>query len=226
MPPLNQLILPDEALIVANTAPVRPTVLPELQLRLVTIEQAWWTADPDNLSKQGIVDPYWAFCWPGGTALARLVLDYPALVRGRRVLDIGSGCGVAAIAARRAGASCVVANDIDPWALKSAAINAELNDVSLAYDSRDLIGASLDACDTLLLGDVTYAKDLVANLLPWFAALHARHVRILIADPQRGFLPQDWQPTWQVKVPAEIDADLSHWVQVPIYEYGVWDQEG
>ncbi len=97
--------------------------------------------------------------------------------------------------------------------------------MSLTYDSRDLIGASLDASDTLLLGDVTYAKDLVANLLPWFAALHARHVRILIADPQRGFLPKDWHPNWQVKVPAEIDADLSHWVQVPIYEYGVWDQE-
>ncbi|MCX6111106.1 MAG: hypothetical protein NTZ90_16045 [Proteobacteria bacterium] len=54
MPPLHHHNLPDEALIIGNTAAIRPTVLPELQLRLVTIEQAWWTADPNDLDCSAI----------------------------------------------------------------------------------------------------------------------------------------------------------------------------
>lgn len=36
------------------------------------------------------------------------------MVGGKSVLDIGSGCGAAAIAAKMSGASRVLANDIDP----------------------------------------------------------------------------------------------------------------
>lgn len=32
--------------------------------------------------------PFWAFPWAGGQALARYVLDNPATVAGRRVLDL------------------------------------------------------------------------------------------------------------------------------------------
>jgi predicted nicotinamide N-methyase len=41
------------------------------------------------------------------------LLDNNSLVRGRRVLDIGCGCGASAIAAKMAGAIHVIANDID-----------------------------------------------------------------------------------------------------------------
>lgn len=41
------------------------------------------------------------------------LLDNSKLVRGRRVLDIGCGCGASAIAAKMTGASRVIANDID-----------------------------------------------------------------------------------------------------------------
>ena len=43
------------------------------------------------------------------------------------VLDVGTGTGVLAIAARKIGASRVVGNDIDPQALRIAAENAERN---------------------------------------------------------------------------------------------------
>lgn len=36
------------------------------------------------------------------------------MVKGRSVLDLGSGCGATAIAAVMSGASQVLANDIDP----------------------------------------------------------------------------------------------------------------
>lgn len=44
----------------------------------------------------------------------RYILDNPCVVKGRSVLDLGSGCGATAIAAVMSGASQVLANDIDP----------------------------------------------------------------------------------------------------------------
>jgi predicted nicotinamide N-methyase len=41
------------------------------------------------------------------------LLDNASLVRGRRVLDVGCGCGASAIAAKMAGAINIIANDID-----------------------------------------------------------------------------------------------------------------
>ena len=43
----------------------------------------------------------------------RFILDNPDTVRGKRVLDVGSGCGASAVAAIFAGATEVCANDID-----------------------------------------------------------------------------------------------------------------
>src|SRR5689334_12235478 len=48
--------------------------------------------------------PYWAYPWAGGLALAHFVLDLPASVTGRRVLDFGAGSGLVGIAAAKAGA--------------------------------------------------------------------------------------------------------------------------
>ena len=39
---------------------------------------------------------YWAFCWGSGQALARYLLENPELIANKRVLDLGSGSGVAA----------------------------------------------------------------------------------------------------------------------------------
>ena len=58
-------------------------------------------------SDGGLCPPYWAVPWVGGQGLARYILDNPDVVRGRSVLDVGSGCGVAALAAATAGASRV-----------------------------------------------------------------------------------------------------------------------
>jgi ribosomal protein L11 methyltransferase len=58
----------------------------------------------------------------------RLMQDLP--LQDARVLDVGTGSGVLAIAAATLGAAHVVALDNDPDALQSAAENVELNDVA------------------------------------------------------------------------------------------------
>ena len=49
---------------------------------------------------------------------------------GDRVLDVGTGSGILAIAAAKLGAPEIIATDIDPLAVRIAAENAFLNDVS------------------------------------------------------------------------------------------------
>src|SRR6266851_4230513 len=87
--------------------------------------------------------PFWAFAWPGSQALARYLLTQPALVQGKRVLDFGSGGGLAAIAAAHLGASHVLACDVDPIALVAQRLNAELNAVSFESTAEGLVSRNL-----------------------------------------------------------------------------------
>src|SRR5215831_7657497 len=102
------------AFIRANTALVAPPLVPEIRLHLATEVVPLWRLTEEELQAQGIPPPYWAFAWAGGQALARYLLDQPDRVRGAAVLDFGSGSGLVAIAAAKAGAASVRAADIDP----------------------------------------------------------------------------------------------------------------
>ena len=98
--------------------------------------------------------PYWAYGWAGGTVLARYILDRPEAVKGRRVLDLGSGSGIVAIAAAQAGASCIMAADIDPFALVAAGLNAEVNGVVIQAVKGDLTQGSPPDVELILVGDL------------------------------------------------------------------------
>lgn len=126
---------------------------------------------------------YWAFCWGSGLALARLLTGEPARVTGKRVLDLGSGSGVAAIAAARAGARQVTACDTDPDALAATRCNGELNGVRL-----ELVGdpATLgDDYDLLLMADVLYDR----SNLPLLEAAARLARTVLVADSRIRTLP-------------------------------------
>src|SRR5947207_9398233 len=93
--------------VLGNTAITAPPLVPEIQLHLATEITPIWQATEESLARGAVPPPFWAFAWAGGQALARYLLDNPELVRGREVLDIGSGSGIVAIAAARAGAARV-----------------------------------------------------------------------------------------------------------------------
>jgi predicted nicotinamide N-methyase len=134
--------------------------------------------------------PFWATAWAGGLALARYVLDHPETVAGRRVLDVGSGSGLVAVAAALAGAASVVANDIDGYAIAAVHANANANGVHVACDDRDLTGGDGGDADVVLGGDCLYRADLSARFLPFAAAAAARGATVLLGDPDRGHAPE------------------------------------
>ena len=79
-----------EGFIRANTALERPAMVPEFRLWLATEYVPIWQATEAWLEQQNVDPPYWAFCWPGGQAIARYVLDNPGEVRGKRVIDFAA----------------------------------------------------------------------------------------------------------------------------------------
>ena len=175
----------------AETAPTVLPHVPEITLRLAPESVPLWTRiEDDPRLPQGA--PYWAFAWAGGLALARYVLDHPALVAGRRVLDFAAGSGLAAIAAAKSGAAHVLAADIDPLALVALSLNADLNGVTVAATVADLTtdGAfDPSTIDVVLASDAFYDPTHAAGAIAFLARCRAAGREVLIGDPGRADLP-------------------------------------
>ncbi|MBO9631394.1 MAG: methyltransferase [Shinella sp.] len=173
-----------------NTGVLAPPHVPEVKLRLATEAHDLWQKTEDELEKIGLPPPFWAFAWAGGQGLARHVLDHPDLVTGKSVLDFASGSGLVGIAARMAGASAVLAADIDPWSETAIRLNAALNDVSVDYTVEDMVDRD-DGWDVVLAGDVFYDRGFADVLIPWFSRLVARGAAVLVGDPGRAYCPRE-----------------------------------
>uniref|UniRef100_A0A8D0C500 Electron transfer flavoprotein beta subunit lysine methyltransferase n=1 Tax=Salvator merianae TaxID=96440 RepID=A0A8D0C500_SALMN len=157
---------------------------PEIKLRLLTPRCRFWY---DRAALWPYREPYWAIYWPGGQGLARYLLDNPKVVRKKKVLDLGSGCGATAIAAVMSGAAEVVANDIDPVAGAAVMLNCELNNLSpFPVLTENLIGTETENWDLIVLGDMFYSEELADGLHQWLKKYAHNHgTRVLIGDPGR-----------------------------------------
>lgn len=112
-----------------QVASTRLPMVPELQLYLIQEDLPQAPLSEQDYSRLMESPPYWAFCWGGGQALARWILDHPDYLSGCDVVDFGAGSGVVAIAAALVGASRVTAVDMDQDALRVSQMNARLNKV-------------------------------------------------------------------------------------------------
>jgi predicted nicotinamide N-methyase len=166
-----------------------PPLVPEIRLHLATEITPIWQATEATLAATNLPPPYWAFAWPGGQAIARYLLDNPALVHGRAVLDFASGSGLVAIAAAMGGARRAVANDIDAVAGAAVRLNAALNGVTVETDHADLLDGDAIGFDLVLAGDVCYERPMAERVTRWVRGLAARGVDVLLADPGRAYLP-------------------------------------
>ncbi len=206
------------AFIAANTAPGRHPLVPEIRLHLAGEMTPIWRASEDSLKAAGVEPPFWAFVWPGGAAMARHILDHPALASGRDVLDIAAGSAVAAIAAARVGARRVRASDIDATARAAIAANAALNGVTIEAPEGDLLAAPAPEAELILAADVFYDRAMSARIAPWLTAARARGTEVLISDPGRAYLPATGlEALARYKVPTSLDLEAGEVTETVIY---------
>lgn len=172
----------------AHLAVVTPPLVPELRVYAAELIVPVWEAT-ERLAGRPLPPPFWAFAWPGSQALARYVLDTPSLVRGCRVLDFATGNGLAAIAAARAGASTVLANDVDPLAIAAVAANCTLNGVAVGTSVIDLLDGDGQDCEVILAGDVCYEREPAERIVAWLRRCALQGAHVLLADPGRRYVP-------------------------------------
>ena len=105
----------------------------EIGQRLAVVP-SWQEYDTDRVKL--ILDPGLAFGTGGHetTSLCLEALD-ERVKGGERMLDIGTGSGILAIAALKLGAASAEGVDIDPVAVRTAGENAALNGTSLPTPS-------------------------------------------------------------------------------------------
>ncbi|XP_076159443.1 electron transfer flavoprotein beta subunit lysine methyltransferase isoform X1 [Alosa pseudoharengus] len=176
---INQFVMENTEIVSDNT------LTPEIRLSLFTPKCRFWQARPDTWP---FSDPYWAIYWPGGQALSRYLLDNPEVSRGKKVLDLGSGCGASAIAAKMCSAAHVVANDIDTVAAVAIQLNCEFNNLEpIPCVTDNLIGSEPEHWDLILLGDMFYDEDLADSLHTWLQmCIKVHNTQVYIGDPGRA----------------------------------------
>ena len=190
-----------------NTRLMPVGFVPEISLYLADEATELWQKTEDELGEIGLPPPFWAFAWAGGQALARYILDNPALVTGKTVLDFASGSGLVAIAAKKAGALRVTACDIDEFARVAMQENAAANLVDIEPCIANLIGAD-HGWDVIFAGDVSYERDMAESVTGWLQNLHQRGAKVLIGDPGRTYLARphlEMVCAYQVPVPRTLE---------------------
>jgi predicted nicotinamide N-methyase len=126
--------------------------------------------------------------WGGGLAIARHLHDHPEVARGRRVLDLGSGSGLCAVAAGLAGAAAVTAVDIDPFAIAALELNARANRQRIVTLDVDLTLDEPPDVDLILAGDCWYEEPTARRTTAWLRRASARGADVLLGDPGRRYL--------------------------------------
>ena len=201
-----------------HTEIASPPIVPELRLHLATEVTPLWQATERLLQDAQLPPPFWAFAWPGGQAIARYLLDEPAVIAGRRVLDLGAGSGIAGIAAARAGAASVLAIDLDDFACAAIELNAGLNGVSVGIGQRDVTAGPVPSVDCILAGDVCYERSAADRIAAWLRQRANEGTLILLGDPGRTYMPKGGlAPLVRYDVPTSLDLE-----DRTTRETGVW----
>lgn len=198
-----------EALLDRVTDFTAPPLLPELRVfQARSLVEVWAAAE--EIAGAPLPSPFWAYAWPAGVALARVILDAPERVRGARVLDVGAGGGVTALAIARAGAARVVANDVDPWALATARLAATRQGLAIATDDRDLTfhPEVVRDFDVVIASDLLYEKHAAPRQRALLDAARTAGADVLVADAERTYFDATGLTElarFDIRVPTDLE---------------------
>ncbi len=158
--------------------------------------------------------PFWADLWPASIGLAAYILSHGERLRGKRVLELGAGVGLAGIAGRMAGAEAVQ-SDFSSEALRFTRVNCRRNGVpeepTLLADWRQF-PAEAGTFDLILGADILYEKTLHPYLERIFETALNPGGEVWLADPGRDYARQFGEAmaaTWRIatdQIPVEYEA--------------------
>jgi SAM-dependent methyltransferase len=137
----------------------------------------------------------WSVVFPGGVWLAHHILNNPELFAGKKLVDIGSGSGIVAIAAAMVGAD-VTAIDSSPCAFYAIGENAKLNDVSIQIIQDDALlipyfdDNCYDKADIITAADTFYIHRGVDELIELLVSLAKEGKTVYATSHDEDILPQ------------------------------------
>lgn len=131
--------------------------------------------------------PYGVALWPAAIALAHEMVARADDIRGKRILELGAGTGLAGIVVASLGGR-VVQTDRNELALAVCRRNGERNGIQgIAYRLADWTAwDDTGHYDWIIGSDILYGKAMHPALRQIFAANLAPGGRILLADPFRA----------------------------------------
>lgn len=130
--------------------------------------------------------PYWAHVWSASRVLASQ-LAQRGLRRGQRLLDVGCGLGLTALAAAQLGAR-VYAFDLEPQPLAFLRASALANDLPVSVWRGDLLRPAVGKrFDWITAADVTYDAQLRVALVKLAEEALTFTGRLLCADSVRTY---------------------------------------
>jgi predicted nicotinamide N-methyase len=189
-----------------------------IRLYLADDAMALWQATREASGDPDEPIPFWGVAWGGGLALTRYLREHPDGVAGKRVLDLGSGSGLCAIAAAMAGAQSVTAVDIDRFAVAAIELNARANHQRVDVLASDLFDQAPPDVDLVLAGDCWYEDLMGQRATAWLRSCWLAGIEVLLGDPGRRYLPVeglDELASYPVRSTADLeDLGRSHaWVR-------------
>ena len=145
--------------------------------------------DAGEAEALGISSAFWSLfgvVWDSGRALARLMSDYD--LRGRRILEVGCGLGLASLVLNQR-ESDITATDFHPEAGAFLEVNAALNDgpsIPFVRTGWADLADDLGLFDLIIGSDLLYEHDQILPLAD-FIQRHARpSCEVIVLDPRRG----------------------------------------
>jgi predicted nicotinamide N-methyase len=178
-----------EQLLLAATRLAPVPFVPEISLHQADDIYELWEKTEREAGQTDLPPPFWGVAWPGGQALARYVLNHPACVAGRSVLDFGAGSGLVGIAAAKAGAAAVVARETDPLAWAAIKRNAAANGVPAPVSCDDFAHAD-GRVDVVVAGDVWYERALADRVSAFLEESAAAGAVVMTGDIGRRYFPR------------------------------------
>ncbi len=172
-----------------------------LDVGRVRVRPSWIAEPPPAGSVEVVLDPGMAFgtgSHPTTSLCLAALSDLLAARPGASVLDVGTGSGILAIAARKLGAGRVAGNDDDPKAVEVARENAAANGVALelvGQPVQELAGAfDLVVANILANTLVELAPGIAAKVAPGGVVLLSGILAPQADEVRRAYVAQGLAP--------------------------------